>query len=259
MKKPNKTACILGAGVIALSVFGVSFAYTNNIGDNAEQVIVQDFQAQNTSVETAQIEDYELNINEFSVEKYDAKSKDDELGLAVSNKYGLFSVITENGKIKKYKLGDNDLSKKYLIKGTAGFSKKDISFDGYFLVDNTQTGNRKGQITMYKGKIDLPNGDKFDGYLSSGKYYSSGTYTWKDGKSYNGKFTTSNKIGTETLGKNETSSYGTFYFDSTKKKYLFIRFVNGVPKQSGYYKTASAKYLVTFDDDGNCISTSVAK
>ena len=110
---------------------------------------------------------------------------------------------------------------------------------------------------MYKGKLTLPNGDKFDGYLSSGKYYSSGTYTWKNGQSYKGKFTTSNKIGTSTLGENETSEYGTFYYDSSKKTNLFIRFVNGVPRESGYYTTDSKKYLVTFDENGICTHTSV--
>lgn len=258
MIKTGKAVRAIGACVIALGIFGASFAYADNIGNSNERA-TEELQTRNISIEMNQIEDYELYLEEILSVKYNGKSTDEESEIVVENKYGEFSVLAKNGKVKKFKLGDNDTSEKYLIKGTAEFSKKDISFDGYFLVDNTLTGNRKGQVTMYKGKIDLPNGDKFNGYLSSGKYYSSGTYKWKNGQSYKGKFTTTNKIGTKSLGENVTSSYGTFYFDSTKKKYLFIRFVNGVPKRSGYYKTASAKYLVTFDDNGNCISTSVVK
>lgn len=255
MKKAHKAVGIAAAGIIALSTFGLSFAYSNNMTNDNVSVVAQNI---NSTNDTAQIDDYELNMSEFEINISDAQAKKDEY-LAVNNTYGLFSLLTENGKIKKYKLGDNDLSKKYLVKGTASFNKKEITFDGYFLVDNTLTGNQKGQVTMYKGKFDFPNGDKFDGYLSSGKYYYSGTYTWKDGQSYTGKYTSSNKIGASAIGKNEASAYGTFYFDSSKKTYLYVRFVNGMPSKSGYYKTSTGKYLVTFDENGNCISTSKVK
>lgn len=260
MKNQHKITSLITAGVIAVTAFGISFAYANNMPVD-DTVISDSVNAESisSSAYIEQIDDYSLNINEFEVDIYDAKTSKPDENINKTNKYGAFSLITNKGKIKVYKLGDNDTSKKYLVKGTAKFSKKDITFDGYFLVDNTLTGNQKGQMTMYKGILTLPTGDKFDGYLTSGKYYYSGTYTWKNGQSYTGKFTANNKIGTSVLGENITSEYGTFYYDSTKKTYLFVRFVNGVPQKSGYYKTPTTKYLVSFDDKGNCISTSIVK
>lgn len=258
--KIKKNVAVIALCAAVLSVSALSYGYSNTMpvktdtfseayDDTAEISVLTSI-----SDSTAGIDDYELYVDEFTVLQSNGKSNDSAQMSAV-NKYGSFSVESNNGKVKKYKYGNYSASKKYLIKGTADFSKLDISFDGYFLVDETLSGNKKGQVIMYKGKIDLPNGDKFNGTLSSGKYYSSGTYTWKDGKSYKGKYTTKNKLGSSSLPENKTEEYGYFYFDKAKKNYLFIRFVNSVPRETGYYVSNGTKYTVVFDKNGTCIST----
>lgn len=279
MKKAHKAASLVIAGIFAAGVMSLSFMYANNMTDNTD-TILENIEIDNVDVNIENIDDYEITIYEFEVDDYnvksnmtienigklsnlgiaanEAKTKTSEKAIEKTNSYGSFSLDVENGKIKKYKYEDNDSSEKYLVKGSAKFSKKDITFNGYFIVDNTLSGNKKGQLTMYNGKLNLPNGDKFDGYLTSGKYYYSGTYTWKNGQSYTGKFTKSNKIGTATLPENKMSEYGKFYFDSSKKTYLQIRFVEGVPQEAGYYIKSGNKYLVVFKN-GVCTSTSIVE
>ena len=262
----KKIVSIISVVTISFGIFGAAFTYANNMPNNlisdkaAENEIAEmNYGALDTSMN--QIETFTLNINELAVFANNKKADDLESiskDYKYENKYGTFTFKTSNEKIKKYKYNDSDVSEKYLIKGTAKFSKKDITFDGYFLVDNTLSGNKKGQVSMYNGKLTFPNGDKFDGYLTSGKYYYSGTYTWKNGQSYKGKFTKSNKIGTTTLPENKMSEYGKFYFDSSKKTYLQIRFVDGVPQEAGYYVKSGNKYLVVFKN-GICTSTSIAE
>lgn len=227
---------------------------TNTYGDMMLLSKESDSESEDYSVSA--IDDYELNISEFAT-KAIASSK--AKTISVENKYGTFTVERNNyWEPKKFTYKGSDSSGKYLIKGTAKFAKVSVTFDGYFLVDNSLSGRKKGQVTLYKGKLTLPNGDKYDGTLDSGKYYSSGTYTWKNGMSYKGKFTKNNKLGTTSLSSG-SSNYGYFYFDKTKKKYLYIRFVNGVPRESGYYYENGKKYVVKYDKYGNCIYTAVAK
>lgn len=262
-KKKMSTAIIACAAILSVSV--LSYGYSNTIGvpENELQIVsaetteseVADALSSALECETATIDDYELNINEFTVLESPAKSKDEEPQIGAVNNYGMFFVEASNGKVKKYKYDDYDSSKKYLIKGTAEFSKLDVTFEGYFLVDETLSGNKKGQVIMYNGKFTFPNGDKYNGTVSSGKYYSSGTYTWSNGQSYKGKFTTTNKLGATSLPENKTEEYGYFYFDSTKKNYLFIRFVNSVPRETGYYVMNGKKYTVVFDSKGKCTYT----
>lgn len=258
--KKKISAVIACAAVLCVSVLSYGYSSSIDISENELQSISA--QAENASssalvCETAAIDDYELNIGEFTVMDLPARAKDEEPQIGAANNYGMFFVESKGGKVKKYKYGDCDPSEKYLIKGTADFSKLDVPFDGYFLVDETLTGRKKGQVVMYKGEFTFPNGDEFDGTVSSGKYYSSGTYTWSSGQSYKGKFTESNKLGTTSLPENKTEEYGYFYFDSSKKNYLFIRFVNSVPRETGYYVTNGKKYTVVFDSNGKCTHTSL--
>lgn len=265
-KKKIGISAVVCAAVIGTSALSYGYASTLPVVDEYTDVsenISETYQADVPAVAAAaaeSIEYYELNISEFEGL---AKSNSSTVStvssntLSVDNNYGTFTVKASNGKVKKYKYGDNDTSKKYLINGTAKFKKKDITFDGYFLVDETLSGYKKGQVMLYNGKLTLPNGDKYDGYISSGKYYSSGTYTWKDGNSFKGKFTTSNKMGTSKLGENVKSEYGYFYFDKSKKTYLYIRFVNSVPRETGYFVDNGTKYTVKFDSNGVCTYTAV--
>ena len=273
----KKKIKMVAAGIAAAVVIsGTSFYYASNFGtrDISDNTSYTDTAVQGTENEESLlsdslldsdlylIEDYELNISDFyqtaqvTPSNASSKSKGEELYDLVMNSFGSFSVLEgKNGQIKKYSYGSFDKSKKYLVKGSAEFSKSDVEFEGYFLVDNTLSGKKKGQMTMYKGTIKLPNGDMFDGELSEGKYYSTGTYTWKNGQSYKGCYTKTNKLGQNSLGENIASAYGTFYFDKNKKESLYIRFVNSVPREAGYYYKNGNKYTVQFDSEGKCIST----
>lgn len=273
----KKKIRLISAGIAAAVIIsGASFLYAADFGtqdiadsssytqtETSESCSEESFQPDSLSYsELYLIEDYELNISDFYESAQvvpsnaTSKSKSEELYEVVMNNYGCFSLLEgDNGKIKTYSYGSYDKSKKYLVKGQAEFDKYDINFEGYFLVDNTLSGKKKGQITMYKGTISLPNGDKFEGELSEGKYYSNGTYSWKNGQSYKGCYTKTNKLGSSSLGDNIASAYGTFYFDKNKKESLYIRFVNSVPREAGYYYKNGVKYTVKFDSKGTCIYT----
>lgn len=267
----KKIVSIITGIVVSFGIFGAAFAYANNMPDNlisneTTENEIAEINYDDLDIGINQIETFTLNVNELVLFANDKKAdksgsistNNSDKDYKYENKYGTFTFKTSNDKIKKYKYNDSDISEKYLIKGTAKFSKKDITFDGYFLVNNTLSGNKKGQVSMYNGKLTFPNGDKFDGYLTSGKYYYSGTYTWKNGQSYTGKFTKSNNIGTTALPENKMSEYGKFYFDSSKKTYLQIRFVEGIPQEAGYYVKSGNKYLVVFKK-GVCTSTSISE
>ena len=138
MKKPKRIAGIAAASVIVLGVFGISYSYASSIGaydssSASEEIVSVEYPDANVE----QLEDYDLNIYEFEITESNVKAKNSKGNIGHVNKYGTFSLVTENDKIKKYKYGDTDLSEKYLVKGTADFSKKDVTFDGYFLVNNT--------------------------------------------------------------------------------------------------------------------------
>ena len=268
-KDIKKIAAGIAAAVI---VSGASYLYVSDFnsqssdaaavyseqGEETELYFSEADVADISGVETYLSEDYEVNISEFyqtaEVKSSNAAANDTEYEIAMS-KYGFFSLERNSKGIKKFKYGNNDTSEKYLVKGTAEFDKVAVKFDGYFLVDETLTGRKKGQLVMYKGTLSLPNGDSFEGELANGKYYSNGTYTWKDGRSYKGGFTTTNKLGELSLGENTASAYGTFYFNKTKTEYLYIRFVKSVPREAGYYYKNGVKYTVKFDSSGKCIST----
>ena len=257
--KHRINAIIAGLSIIELMAFSANSVscyaientytttgYTNTI------TVDSDEDDSNESYNTFEIGEYELNISELSL-AHIANSK--EIPIIASNRYGDFNFVgNSSGSVQKYKYGNANISDKYLIKGIAKFSKVDISFDGYFLVDNTLKGRKKGQITLYKGNASFPNGDKYSGVFDSGRYYSSGTYTWKNGMSYKGIFTKTNKLGSNAL-RSGKQYYGYFYLDSKKKNYLYIRFVNSVPRDTGYYYENGSKYVVKYDKYGNCIYT----
>ena len=261
MKKSNKILIAALGSTAVLCIGGLSWFYSSSLANDITYTSDNDSNIQTidtgeiVSAETVTVENYEFNISEVEDVLYYASGDNGISKIALNNKYGNFVIELKDSKIRKYKFNDEDSSEKYLIKGTADFSKVDIDFDGYFLVDNTLSGYKKGQITLYKGKLNLPNGDKFNGTLSLGKYYANGTYTWKNGQSYKGSFTNTNKLGSTVLGENKTSEYGYFYFDKSKENYLFIRFVNNVPRESGYYVYNGFKYVVKFDKNGNCTYT----
>lgn len=266
MKKTVKYSFfIAGICIVVLGIFALSFNFSSNIStssdsNNSNDIIPAESLEINSNLSMPELEDFVLTLNDFSTMPAavgaNVNSPSNTSGtVSCTNKYGDFTVATKNGTIHKYKYGDNDTSDKFLVKGTAKFAKKDITFDGYFIVDNNKTGNTHGQMIMYKGEFTFPNGDQYDGTLSHGKYYKKGTYTWEDGRSYTGYFTTNNTIGFKSAPENKTSYYGKYYFDSSKKKYLYIRFVDGKPYESGYYYYNGQKYKVKFNSSGKCIYT----
>lgn len=130
--KIKKTAAVIALCAAVLSVSAISYGYSNTMPvktdtyseayDDTAEISVPT----SISDSTTDIDDYELYVDEFTVLQNNAKSNDSAQMSAV-NKYGSFSVESNNGKVKKYKYENYSASKKYLIKGTADFSKFDLN------------------------------------------------------------------------------------------------------------------------------------
>ena len=179
-----------------------------------------------------------------------------------SNNYGMFAIKTNsNGKIATY-TSDNIKEDEYLIKGTAEFTKYDIEYSGYFLV------NTENRVMFYKGSMELPNDDKYEGtFYTEGKNnsYKKGTYTWSTSESYNGVFDvylTKDKYGKSIykscLGNSKGNKKAYYYFDDWEYEYLYIAFKNGKPYGTGSYYYGYNKYTVKYDSNGKCISSKEA-
>ena len=253
MKKDNKLRNAVALFALFSLIFGLSFLFIKSTaGAGADYEIfdvgLNDFLLAD-ELEIA--DNFEVVDLDSDITEYAADGKKIEY----SNKYGDFTFnATKKGKVKKYT--DNSLKNGYLIKGSGTFKKCDITFSGSFYV------NESGRVMFYKGKMELPKGDSYDGTFfinEKGNSYKKGTYTWKNGDSYKGAFdtvTVSDSSGTKTLKSclDSGDSKGYYYFGS-KKEYLYIKFHEGKPTGKGTYCKNDVKYTVKYDSNGKCTST----
>lgn len=257
----KKTKQILALSLTFISVFILSVILLDRLTaaypSTNENYSISSFEFDNLlEIHASDLEnDFETIDLEADIIDYSSNDKTKKY----SNKYGLFSIqLNSKGKVAQYS-NDNLDEDEYLIKGTAEFTKYEIEYSGYFLV------NKDNRVMFYKGSMDLPNDDSYDGTFYTGEKnnsYKKGTYTWANGDSYKGVFDvcsakdkSGKKINKSCLGSSDGSKKGYYYFDSYEWKYLNIAFKNGKPYGTGTYYFFSSKYKVKYDSNGKCISS----
>ena len=253
-----KKRVLSSIGIIAsvCMIFGLSLLFVQSIPTSADNYDVVDFELDDfLSASEIDISDtYETVDLESDITDYSASGKTIEY----INNYGDFKFnANDKGKVAKYT--SDSLKEGYLIKGSVTFEKYDIKFSGSFYVN---TSNR---VMLYKGDMTLPNSDKYSGTFdieNKGNSYKKGTYTWKNGESYKGKFSTystKNSSGTKVLKSClDSGSDKSYYYFKSEKEYLYISFAKGVPTGTGTYYKSGKKYTVKYDANGKCISTKEA-
>lgn len=255
----KKVISVIGFSLVFVLFFTAMLFFFSGSNVNAADVI-------NTDVESYDFE-LGLNVSDDNLDNDDAVSIDttatnntsEQIGFVdYENDYGNFSFIaSKKGKLQKYDFTDPNAG--FLIKGTAEFSKYEIKFDGFFFVYK-----KSGKVILYKGDMTLPNGDTYTGSFYLGSHqnsYKNGTYTWKTGESYKGKFSSIKVLNSQNkyvwkscLGSDTTAdaTKAYYYFGSGKTEYVYIAFVAGKPYSSGTYRVKGNKYTVMYDSDGKC-------
>lgn len=257
----KKTKQILALSLTFISVFILSAFLLNklptNIPSSNNDYSISSFEFDDIlEVSTSDLSNELETIDlESDIVDYSSSGKTKKY----SNNYGMFELqLNSKGKITTYSsdnIGDNE----YLIKGTAEFTKYEIEYSGYFLV------NSKNRVMFYKGQMNLPNDDSYDGtfYIDEkNNSYKKGTYTWANGESYKGVFDvctvkdkSGKKIKKSYLGNSEGDKKAYYHFDSYDFKYLYIAFKDGKPYGTGTYYFGSSKYKVKYDSNGKCTSS----
>lgn len=257
----KKTKQILALSITFISVFVLSAFLINklpsNIPSSDTDYSISSFEFDNLL--EIPVSDLGNDLESVDLESDIVDYSSNDKTKKYSNNYGMFSFqLNSKGKIAQFS-SENIDEDEYLIKGTAEFTKYELEYSGYFLV------NSDNKVMFYKGKMDLPNDDSYDGTFytdEKNNSYKKGTYTWTNGDSYKGVFDvytakdkSGKKISKSCIGNSDGDKKGYYYFDSYEFEYLNIAFKNGKPYGTGTYYYLSSKYKVKYDSNGKCISS----